>query len=72
MSNHAANLPAWGLKLALRLAQLRAPGAYHLTFIVEPGGARRLIVVSQPSRVEMLGSDSCSDHAPQYDSPAQS
>lgn len=47
------HLPLWGIKLALRLAGLPA-GAYHLVFIVEPDGTRKLIV-PPPRPLEVLG-----------------
>ena len=49
------SLPRWAINAARRLASLNQPGAYSITFVVEPDGQRRVVVPSRPDKMEELG-----------------
>lgn len=44
----------WQVRGMMRLGQLRKPGVYPLTFIVNPDGSRQLVVENH--KIEDLGS----------------
>lgn len=49
------SLPRWAINAARRLASLNQPGAYSITFVVEPTGERRMVTQNRPDKMEELG-----------------
>ena len=55
LPSEAVSLPRWAINAARRLASLNQPGAYSITFVVEPAGERRMVIPSRPDKMEELG-----------------